>query len=1050
MDHIKHQYRNLCLSVLLCLVTGFAFGQSNVTVTGTVLDARDGAPLAGVQVSVYGVAGASAETDSEGLFSVEADPSKNALQLTFADFETRLVYLNGRTSVSVGMRPEGFVGQSAPVEWVGGRRPGNDLPYAGTVIRKKELSNSGYVSLSQALAGLVPGLSGSQASGTPGVATTLNIRGVSSLNTNTQPLVVIDGVILENRLGELGAMGGPSLDPLTFLKVDNIESVTVIKDGGVALYGTLGANGVILVETQKSKATETRVDVESRFGVSFAPEKMPVMDAKQFQNYTMEQLTDQGWSYDRILSLYPFLVDKAEGSEYYRYANDTDWQDKVFQEGFNQSYSAFVQGGDAIANYAATAGYTQAEGIVKNSDFERFDFGMNADMNILKGLVVRPNVLFSRTSSRYLDESASRIANPLLASMSKSPMMKTFKSSDEGYPLPHYDGVGAFGVSNPQALIDNTLGEVESYRTVAGVDGNWVLMPGLDVYFNGGIDLLKYADDGFIPSQGVVPQQGGNAENSLLHLERSYFSTYFGGGFNFSKTFRGVHNLNARVGVRSKQNDFKSSFALDANSASDVFRKVGSGDKSLRSIQPGGGVWNTMTFESALNYVYLNKYILSGSLALDGNSRFDPDFRFGTFYSVAGAWRLSAEPFLAGIKNLDDLKIRASYGVSGNDDIGNMNSLYYYSSISYLNIGGLVRGGVPNSNLKWEETTTLNVGLDLSLISERFRLTLDYFESETDDLLGYQLLPTYYGLDTYASNSGSLKNSGFEIGFDAKMLETKRYDFSVGLVLSKYTNEMLSLPEGTESASNENGAGVNSVVTKVLGAESIMRVGEPINSFFGYETAGVFATAEEAKSAGLINEHKRPFGAGDMRFVDQDKNGIIDERDRVILGDPNPDFTGSFSLRGRYGRLSANVLFDFSYGGEIYNQTRRGLESMSDFGNQSTAVLKRWRADGDQTDIPRATLNDPMGNARFSDRWIEDGSFLRLRNITLNYALPLPKNKLVRGVDVHLTGQNLFTFSEYLGFTPDVTQGNVANRMGIDAGRFPLPRTVMAGLKIGI
>ncbi|BDD08312.1 SusC/RagA family TonB-linked outer membrane protein [Fulvitalea axinellae] len=1042
-------YIVMVLALSLCPFQGGAQSQTVSKVTGTVTDALGATPLAGVQVSVYGKPGVSAETGTDGTYSIEADLAKGALQFSFAGYKTRLEYLHGRQVLDVAMFGESDRRANNSALWIGGGKvPTQMLPYAHVSLSKEDLTGKGYLTLSDALRGQVTGLAGNALSGMPGAGSDMNIRGVSSINANNRPLVVINGMIYENRLSEKGSMGGAVMDPLSRIKLENVEQVTVIKDGGSALYGSLGANGVILVETTRASGTATTVDVEANFGVHFKPETMPVLNRKEFQNLALEQMAGQGLTHAQIRESYPFMVGQAEGSEYYRYAHNTEWQDYLYRDGFEQSYSTQVQGGDAVATYTGTAGYTSSEGVVRDTEFERFDFGLNADMNLLRNLKLHPSVVFSRTTGNLMTESTSAASNPMLASMAKSPMMTAFGFSDLGVPLPHYDEVGAFGVSNPQSLLDNSVGELEGYRALAGVDGSFQVRPGIEVYFNGGIDLLKNKENAFVPKTGSVKQLDGLAENLITHFESEYFSTYYGAGLNLFRTFRNAHSVSARVGLRGKTNELREIFVQDGNSASDVFVQIGAGDGTLREVSPTGGNWNTLSLTAMADYAYLDKYILSGSVTVDGNSRFDKDYRYGTFYSVAGAWRLSAEPLFSGIRALDDLKLRASYGLSGNDDIGNLNAQYYYQSVSYYAVGGLVRAGIPNPNLKWEESSQWNIGMDLSLYNETLKLTVDYFDIKTQDLLHFEMLPKFYGAEPYISNNGALSNKGLEIGLRARLVSSKDFELGVNAVYSRYRNEVTELPAA------ETQSGLSTI--SVLGGESLIAAGRPLNTFYGYKTRGIFSTEAEASKAGkegssnLMDEFGNPFRAGDVHFVDQNGDGVIDQQDRTVIGDANPDFTGSFGFDARYRRFSFNILFDYAYGGDVYNYVRRQLETMSDYSNQSTAVLNRWRFDGDRTDMPKASYGDVMGNARFSDRWIEDGSYLRLRHVSLSYAAKTPKSKIIRDFRVHVTGRNLLTLTDYLGQSPDVSYGSRLGGMGVDAGRFPIPASLMVGLKVGI
>ena len=418
-------------------------------------------------------------------------------------------------------------------------------------------------------------------------------------------------------------------------------------------------------------------------------------------------------------------------------------------------------------------------------------------------------------------------------------------------------------------------------------------------------------------------------------------------------------------------------------------------------------------------YNYLNKYYLTLNASLDGSSRFGDAIndggitlggsRFATMGSISAGWLVSSENFLQNIKVINLLKLRGSIGYSGNDDIGNYTAQQLYVSQNLLGLQGLVRDNIGNPELKWETVRKINLGADIALFDERFNASVDVYENRTTDMITYETINPTSGFDNIVSNSGTMRTRGIDLSLNSRLVNTPDINFDLGFTLSHYINEVTDIP-------NEF------ILSQFGGATYITQEGEDANLFFGYQTNGVYASTAEATAANLKiplgNGNFAPFQGGDVIFTDLNGDQVIDEKDRTVIGNPNPDFTGSVSTSFKYKRLSLSALFNFSVGNDLYNGLRNNLEKMSGYENQSIAVRNRWVAEGQQTSIPRAVWGDPMGNASFSDRWIEDGSYLRLKTLVLAYDIPLDLDYL-NAVKIYATANNLFTLTDYLGYDPE-------------------------------
>ena len=460
-----------------------------------------------------------------------------------------------------------------------------------------------------------------------------------------------------------------------------------------------------------------------------------------------------------------------------------------------------------------------------------------------------------------------------------------------------------------------------------------------------------------------------------------------------------------------------------------------------------------------------NIYFLKAAMSMDASSRFGNEtlsgfqlfgHSWGVFPSLNGSWLISSEEWMKNISAISLMKVRAGYGVTGNDDIKDFQTRVYFSSVRFKDVAnGAVLTNLYNPQIQWETTGRANLGLDMGLFNDRLMLNLDLYSSSTNNLLVLKRFEAVAGIKNYWSNGGSLSNRGFEVELNAKVLNLKDFYWEAGVTAGHYKNEITALSNETYSKTLMPGG---SYTTEVYGGEVLTSTGHAAGVFYGYKTNGVFATKADAQSANLKIRNAdgsfSSFGAGDVIFVDVPdangvKDGIIDENDKQIIGDPNPELYGNISNKFTYKNLSLAALFTYSYGNDVYNYVRSQLEAGMDYSNQSTVMLSRWRGEGQITSQPRAVIDDPMGNARFSDRWIEDGSYLKLKSLTLSYNLPLESN-FIEGVDLWISANNVLTLTKYLGVDPEFSSGNAVLYQGIDAGLLPLSRSYFVGLKFNL
>lgn len=1022
---------------------------SGSQITGIVQEASTGNPLEGINVTVVGYS--SAITDKDGLFSIDVPDNTATLLLAGEGFQTKEVAVKGRSKVTVRLHEAAFNSIYRPsyaftTYMPQGRRSMSSVVNSVVSVNTPGSFQSSAETPENYMQGKVPGLNMVRRSGMPGIGTFMALRGFNSLHTANQPLVVVDGMIYD-----MNDYGGSLIrnyfaNPLEYIDIKDIDNISVVKDA-TSTYGSKGANGVIFITTTHTQELATKIDFSAYTGINFAPKSLPVLGVSDYRVYLSDILKSAGYSDNQILSQ-PYMNDDPAASEYHRYHNNTAWQDQVFRNSSSQNYYIRVTGGDNIAKYSLSLGYTGSDGIVRNTNLKRYVTRFNADLNISPRLTGNTNLSFAYGEHNLIEEGLSEKTNPVFAGLIKAPFLNTNEISDEGLRSPNLADVDAFNVSNPVQIFEKMIARNNSYRFFGSVNFNYKISDHMNASSLFGITYDKLRENLFVPRRGVIPDTLYNAlaESRMgAQLQRT-FSLYNDTRISYDRTFDAVHGISARVGLRSINNKSEEDYGLGFNSATDDLQTIGTGATALRQTGGGLGKWVWLNYYASVDYALRSKYFLSLNVAVDGSSRFGDEVtggvtlfnnKFGVFPSVGAGWLISSENFMSNASFIEMLKLRASYGLTGNDDIGNYNAKQYYVSQNLLGMQGLVLGNLANPRLQWETVKKLNAGLDLALLNERVTVSVDVFRNTTSNMITYETVQSTGGIDRIVTNNGGMQNTGIEITTGARLID-KQLKLDIGLNLASYRNEVTKLPH-------------NNLMTSYADATLLTTTGQPLAVFYGYKTNGVYATDEEAAaySMRLSNGTITPFRGGDMRFADLNPDQVIDENDRTVIGDPNPDFTGMFSTRLEWKRFSLDAALTFCYGNDVYNYTRARLESMKGFENQTQLALNRWRTQGQVTDMPRATWGDPMGNARFSDRWIEDGSYLRLRTVSATYQLPIRTEKL-KYINVFVTGNNLLTFTKYLGYDPEFSASNNVVLQGVDATMTPQYRSVLAGVRIGL
>jgi TonB-linked SusC/RagA family outer membrane protein len=1016
-----------------------------LTVKGYIYDASTKLPLEGINITVTGYS--SAFSNEAGEFNIKVPDYNVTLIADGFYYQKKYVNLQGKNEITIYLYETKYLSFHKNADFYNFQKPLIYCSQGVSIYDNTDGWKNTGTSAENVFDGKVPGLNVISRSGTPGIGSDIFIRGYSSLNCMRQPLIIVDGYLYD--FGQYGEsiIDGFQVNPLASIDVDDIENVTVVKDASTN-YGAKASQGVIFIRTNHATSMETQIEASTYGGYNYAPKGLPLLNGPEYREYLYEILqTSSNFNDDDILKLPFFNDNKTNNPLYYRYHQNTDWQKEVFTNSYNQNYRLKIKGGDEIALYALSLGYKKHDGILKNTDYSKFSLRFNSDINITKKLIVNSNVSLAYNDYKVRDE-YNYLTGPIQVAMIKSPLLSTHVISEFGTVSPNIEDADIFGISNPVAIVDNIDGRIRNYRVFGSFNANYKINENLKISDLIGISYEKSKENIFKPDLGIGSEnlQLAMSTNSVAQKVEKYFSLYNDFRIVYNRRFSYRHGISALAGTRLTLNDVEGDWGKDYNTPNDEIRSLGNGIFKLKKIGGYTYKWNNLSYYLTTGYDYLQKYFIDFNLSLDGSSRFGDEAKgitlfsskFGVFPTVSLAWLASSEKFMKPLSFIDVLKFRTSYGINGNDNIGDYNSKRYYVVQNLMGASGIIPGNLWNPAIQWESVRKFDVGADISILKERFSLSFDYFNHLTYDLLNSVKSETVVaGTDEYLINKGSFSTNGYELSINSRIINTS-FKWDIGLNISHYKSKIIDFYTDKKFIS-------------FLGAYIITQKGQPLGLFYGYKTKGVYSTQEEAETYGLkqlmSNTSLMPFSAGDVIFDDADNNKIIDANDMQVIGDPNPDYTGMITNKFSYKGISLDFAFSFSYGNDIYNYQRRILESMNYIYNQTEAVNNRWRADGDVTNIPKAVLGDPIRNSRFSDRWIEDGSYIRLKYITLSYAIP-KIFKFMKGTEIFVSGQNLLTFTKYLGLDPEFSIGLNPLLQGIDLGQTPQSKSVFAGIKV--
>lgn len=1047
----------LCLTGLQSYAAGTHIGHANpvptffkeqqqkITVTGTVVD-ENNQPVPGVGIKAQ-KSGKTAVTDASGKFRIEVDSSSEQLVFSYIGYtsQTRAAG-SGTAPLSIKLVPAEGVSLDDVVVVGYGTRKKSDLTGAVGSVKEEQLKERPAPSLNQALAGRITGVQVNTNSGRPGGQTNIRIRGFSSIKTTSNPLYVVDGVILP-----VGSQTQNS-NAIDYLNSGDIASVEVLKDASsVAIYGARGANGVILVTTKKGSSTGSKISYDVDISVpTIGPHRVKMLNAQQYidnenlayenaKTYDPDGFAEGKYVDPRIKrKTLPLLFD-ANGNPLY----DTDWFKESTQNKLSQNHQLGITGGNPESNYGIFLNYRDDNGLLKNSYLKRYSGRFVMDSQVKKWLKVGGSLNYTNQEENLVDIGTGGLN-----------AVRMITESFPFLPIKYPDGSwadnqnypGAEGGSNPVHILTDRKYILQTQNTLGNVYSNINILDGLEMKSVLGVNVVTRGRNEYNGRSlyGISFDQKGRAVSD--NNRETYWS--FENYLTYNKKIAKDHDINALLGISWQGTNIFGFNATGENFSTDFFENnnLGSASKPF----PGTSRRERFAFNSyfgRVNYTFMDKYLFTVTGRVDGSSKFGENHKYGFFPSAAVAWKVSEEDFIKGSKVISNLKFRASYGVTGNSEIPSYSSLSllgsdYPAIINNTRVGGVGTNRLANKDLKWEKTAQSDIGIELGLFNNRISIETDLYYRKTTDMLLDAPVPLSSGYGTITRNVGSMENKGLEFGVNTVNITSKDFTWSTSFNISLNRNKVLSLATpadifgvGNPGFTNETG---------------IIRVGQPVGSFWGLKRLGTWSTNEAAEAAKYSYRGGKPLKPGDVKYLDVNGDYAINDADRMIIGNGSPKGWGSFSNTFKYKNLELTVDLQYSYGNDVLNMTKHSGEDRTGIANSFATVLNAWTPQNQNT--PIAAIRDTRAGyvTNVDSHWVEDGSFLRGRNLLLGYTFDeaIAKKLRLTRLRVYASVQNFFLWTKFSGNDPEVTTYSNAFAQGQTFFDYPKPTTYLLGLNV--
>jgi len=1030
--------------------------QQKIVVSGQVKN-TDGTTLPGVNVVIKGT-NKGITTDINGNYSIDVESPNAVLVFSFIGFQSTEINVNSQTTINVTLEED--VKSLDEVIVVGyGTQKKKDLTGSISRVTGDDLITPSTSTFDQMLQGKVAGVQITQTTGAPGGNVNILVRGVSSITGGNQPLYVIDGfpVNIGEGSSNLLSFGGSNysaanmagstadrINPLTSINPSDIESIEILKDASAtAIYGSRGANGVVIITTKRGRMGKSQLNIDVSYGIQEVAHKLDMMDSQQYAEYVAEG-RDNAWIYAGGNASDPNSVrpQSYKVPDEFRtpssISTNTDWQDVIFRVAPVQNYQLSTLGGNEKLKYLVSGGYFHQEGIVLSSDYKRFNIRTNLDAQVLKNVKVGSTIsgsygygLFPNTEGHYGQ------GGVIMMALAASPTIPIYDADGNPYSSADDVSYGLGWLVNPLTVLNTDNYSDERTKANAMVNNylEYKILDGLTFKTTFGVNYnagtIKLWRSSAIPYYTTLNYPSSAGVTKTDNIEWLNENT-----LNYKRVFKEKHSFDALVGFSSQKSTYNRLSAGATDFPTDYVTYISAG--TVNSGTHIKAEWAMLSLISRINYSYAGKYLLTATVRRDGSSRFGSNNRWGTFPSFSAGYNISEESFMKSVKSISNLKFRFSYGISGNNQIGNYATIGLLSSSDYVDgdskISGLRPSSLSNDDLTWEKSKQTGFGMDLGLFEERLSLIADIYKNKKTDLLLAVELPAASGYSSSTQNIGDIENKGLELALEAVPVKGKNFNWTSNLTFSTNSNKVLKL--ATEGARISNNS------------YQVTEVGSPISSFFMLNAIGVFQSEEEVASSALQHANVQP---GDLKFEDVNEDGKITSADQKIVGNPWPDYTWGFNNKFSYRNFSLGIAINGSHGADTYLMNNAMMNSAA-VQNQ-LASIHRWRSASDPGDgrTPRAIRSNYAYSLSTSSYYLHDASYIRIKNINLSYTFPreLLNRIFMSGLTLYADIANVYTFTDYPAYDPDASSsGNNITSSGLDYGTFPLARTYTLGIKL--
>ena len=1013
--------RSAGLLVFFTLYSIMVFSQ-NRGFSGKITSSTTHEPLPGVTITVKNT-GKATTTSQSGEFTVPAAEANAVLVLTFVGYATREVPASRTDLNSLELTPSAAAMDEVVVIGYGSVKK-SDVTGSVVSLKASELTPGANVNVQQMLQGRAAGVQITQKSGEPGSAMNVQIRGITSITAGNDPLYVIDGMPVNNEVpvastGAYFSVATPR-NPLNSLNPSDIASIEILKDASAtAIYGSRGANGVVLITTKTGSANRLSVNFNSYYSWQKVAKKEADLTPQQYHDIINAVIAEGGG-----------LVNDTVKNNF---GTGTDWQSQLYQPGYSESHDVSVSGGANNTRYFLSAGYYDQRGILKNSGTRRYTARVNLDHTVSKKYAFGINLSTSYIKDKFNSAGlgTNEDGSSVYAAINYDPTSPIYNADGSYYRSPYMN------VDNPVALINGETGVSNSFRTFGTVYAEYFLMPSLSVRVRAGGDINTSQRNVWIDpiTQSAKPYNG---VASILSGTKSY---YMGEGtLNFNKTY-GDHAITAIAGA-TYEHFGTSSFSGNGRGYSLpylTYNAIGSGDPTANILASSFDENIINSYLGRVNYSYKDEFLVTASVRTDGSARFGENNKFGYFPSGAVAWKLTKEKFIENIEMIDELKLRASYGQTGNQSIGNYLYIPSFSTNSNVVFNNTVYTSIaparkPNPDLKWEVARQLDLGLDFSILQHKLSGSIEYYIRNTGSLLVNLPLPASSGFTSQIQNIGSMKNNGVDVQLSAPVFQSKNFGWNINANFSYYKNKVVSI--GSLKSIINGGEGLN-------GALSIVTPGVPLQSYYGYQIAGTWQTKDDYT---VTKDKVKP---GDVKYRDLNGDSTITDKDRAVLGKPFPDYTFGVTSSMHYKGLNLSIYVEGSHGASLlYNSMVDAYFPVSLRRNKlAEPYLNRWTVNNPTNDYPSFVHPVVQGQRQVNSKSVMDASYVRLQSVRLGYDIVLKRVKAIKGISVYVNAQNLAILTNYKGIDPTANStGNNVQR--VDFSSYPYTRSYTAGINL--